>query len=394
MVTGAYYPELAGGSLQCRTLTLALRGRADVRVLTTTSVPEMAGESAVDDVPVVRVLVDPKRLRSKGTAAASLIRQAARLMAGRDIIHFHGITEKVLPLVGIARMSGRRIIAKLTSVGWDDPVALRTRRFGWALATAVRHADRVVANSAAMRDRCLASGLSPADVELIPNGVDTDRFRPSTPVERVALRGALALPPNGVLITFVGFWSIEKGPHLLFEAWRSIHAATRNESTLLFIGTCDRSHPEVDVAMVERIRREIAAAGLERRVLFVDRTPDVAPYLRSADVFALPSAREGLPNALLEAMSSGLPSVVTDLPGVTDYVIDNGADGTIVPRGDVPALGKALADLVDNPARRDEVGGRAREKMLQRFSIESVATRYLRLYTALLEPAKPGAPLG
>jgi glycosyltransferase involved in cell wall biosynthesis len=121
-------------------------------------------------------------------------------------------------------------------------------------------------------------------------------------------------------------------------------------------------------------------------VTFIDHTTDVAPYLRASDVFVLPSAREGLPNALLEAMACGVPPIVTHIPGVTDFVVGSGVNGLAVDRAAAP-LATALESLVNDAAYRAELGARARGTIDERFAIEGVADRYAALYHALVAAA-------
>jgi glycosyltransferase involved in cell wall biosynthesis len=384
MVTGAYYPELAGGSLQCRTLVLALRDRVRFSVLTTTAERSQARRSDVDGVPVYRVFVDPRARITKIMAAGRMLGLLPALVGGSDIFHFHGFTEKMVLLMAAAKSSGRRTVEKLTSLGWDDPVAIRRRPLGAVLAAAQARADRIVAMNPALRERCRRAGIADAAIVTIPNGVDIDRFSPADRDERAEIRRRLGLPAAACLVTFVGFWSAEKAPHLLFAAWREARRQSGVDAALLFIGSTDGSHPEVDPALVAGVRRQIDLDGVGSRVRFVEQTTDVASHLRASDIFVLPSSREGLSNALLEAMSTGLACVCADIPGVTDAVIESGVNGWCLPPGDAPALAAVLATLFQDERTRHAAGGRARSTVLERFAIRSVADQYFMLYQQLM----------
>jgi glycosyltransferase involved in cell wall biosynthesis len=384
MVTGAYYPELAGGSLQCRSLVLALRDRVRFTVLTTTHEHEARGRSEVDGIAVHRVFIDPRSWRTKITGGCRMGRVAAALARECDIFHFHGFTEKMLLLAAIARLFGRRTIEKLTSLGWDDPVSIRRRRFGPLLAFAQARASRIVAMNAALREQCRRAGIADASVVSIPNGVDPARFMPVDERARVALRQRLGLPPESVLVTFVGFWSAEKGPAVLFDAWLRARRDTGTDAAMLFIGSTSAEHPEVDPHLVASVQQRIRDEDLGSRVFFVERTDDVATYLQASDIFALPSAREGLSNALLEAMATGLACVSVDIPGATDSVIDAGSNGWLVPPGDASALAAVLSRLFRDGDLRQLAGGRARATVLARFTIGDVADRYCALYCELM----------
>jgi glycosyltransferase involved in cell wall biosynthesis len=191
MVTGAYYPELAGGSLQCRSLILALRDRVRFSVLTTTVERSLPSSAEVDGVTVHRIFVDPKQSATKLMALPRLLGRGSALAAGHDVFHFHGFTEKMLVLFAIARLSGRRIVEKLTSVGWDDPIAIRSRPFGGLLAAGIARADRLIAVSPAVEERCRLAGLGADRLRSIPNGVDVVRFAPADDRRRSSLRARL-----------------------------------------------------------------------------------------------------------------------------------------------------------------------------------------------------------
>ena len=394
MVVGAYFPELAGGSLQCRTLVRALKDRASFSVLTTTSVADAAEYSEVEGVPVYRVYVDPRDWWSKLAATWRLVQLLPRLARDHDLFHFHGFTEKMLVLLAAAKCTGRPTIEKLTSLGWDDPVSIRRRPLGRLLAAAQTRADRLIAVTPAMRDACRRAGVPDAAIISIPNGVDTERFAPAADDHRRGLRVRLGLPADAYLVTFVGFWSPEKAPEVLFAAWRRALRETRADAALLFIGSSRDDHPEVDASLADQVRQQIDVDGLADRVFFVERTDDVASYLGASDVFVLPSSREGLSNALLEAMSTGLACVCADLAGGTDSVIESWVNGWRVPAGDVEALARVLAILIRDPAVGRSAGARARETILERFAIHTVADRYLSVYDELAgtADARPVTP--
>jgi glycosyltransferase involved in cell wall biosynthesis len=109
----------------------------------------------------------------------------------------------------------------------------------------------------------------------------------------------------------------------------------------------------------------------------------VEDYLRAADVFALPSKREGLPVALLEAMSCGLPSVASRLPGSTDAIVENDRNGVLVNPGDVEALAAAIARLLREPARAEALGAAARDTVVQGFASADTADRWIDAYNSV-----------
>jgi len=129
---------------------------------------------------------------------------------------------------------------------------------------------------------------------------------------------------------------------------------------------------------------EVLAGALELReeTHFVGLVEDVTPYLRAADIFALPSKVEGLSNPLLEAMAHGLQVVATDVGGNGDAVED-GVSGFLVPSGDETAFAARLQALVAAPGLRRWMGEEARRRVEANFNLEVVVDRYVRLYREL-----------
>jgi glycosyltransferase involved in cell wall biosynthesis len=393
MVVGSYHPEVTGGGVQCRTLVRALRERVRFTVLATTRDPALPAFELVDAVPVHRLHVHLTDPTAKLRALGRLTRLYLSLRDRFEIVHLHGFTRKAIPLLWLARWTGKRTLCKMTSVGADDAITAARRPLA---RRALRAVDRVISVSPALTERYSKAGLRPERLAVIPNGVDLHRFRPAPAGDRPRLRGALGLPPDAPLVTFVGFFSRDKAPHLLVEAWCWVRREVMPPPTLLLIGATAQTHVEVDPEVVADVRHRIRAEGVEASVRFVEKTHDVPGCLRASDIFVLPSLREGMSNALLEAMASGLPCVAATLPGITDAVIEHRVNGLLFPPGDATALAGALRFLLRDPARAQELGRRARETVEQRYSITRTARRVLEVYESLHRepPAHGRSPEG
>jgi glycosyltransferase involved in cell wall biosynthesis len=385
MVTGAYYPEVSGGGLQCRTLIRALKDRVRFIVFTTTTAPTVSLEEEVDGVPVYRSWVEIRRLGSKLRAGLRLAKLFWQLRRQFHVVHLHGFSKKSFLFFLLARATGKKLVLKMTSAGYDDPLTLKAR--SWLAFQIFSRVDCTVSVSPMLSELYRQSRLPLARLRTIPNGVDPERFHPVTPEERCAIRRELALPQESPIILFVGFFSRDKGPDLLFDAWKRIRAINSFGAGLVFVGATRSSYFEVDSFLASKIRAEALALGAEKEVAFVDRALDIQKYYSAADIFVLPSTREGLPNALLEAMASGLPCVATSLSGVTDWLIRHGENGLIFPPGDAVALSDRLLQLLSNPEDGRALGERARETVLEQCSIHKVKEAYLDLYCSLARGA-------
>jgi glycosyltransferase involved in cell wall biosynthesis len=225
-------------------------------------------------------------------------------------------------------------------------------------------ADRVVCVSSAIARRCTARAPWLARrLVVIPNGVD-DRFRPGLPGPHGAAR-------NGRLtVTCVAnFHSPLKGHEHLLRAFGLLEEDAR----LWLVG---------DGPFLAGMRRLAGDLELGDRVTFWGARPDVPRLLAESDVFVLPSLSEGCPNALLEAMATGLPVVATGVDGVREIVEDR-SSGLLVPAGDPEAIRDAIRELArDEPLCR-MLGANALRRVDESFRAETTAGRYEELYASL-----------
>jgi mannosyltransferase len=273
------------------------------------------------------------------------------------------------------------MILSLHTAGQDDPDAVRAR--GPFAFWAYRGADLFLSVSLQLSDAYRRSGMPGDKLVEAPNGVDVERFRPASADERAALRRELGLPVDAAIVLFVGFFSRDKRPDVLLDAWMRVAQRIRQRVALVCVGATRSAYFEVDSRLAEEMRQRARSAGLADRLIFVEPTNAIERYFRSADVFALPSAREAMPMALLEAMACGLPSVAWRLPRVTDVIIDEGVSGLLV--DSVDGLADAIELLATDTPRAQAIGARARQTIVDRFGIERTAERWLAAYRRVLD---------
>lgn len=377
MVTGAYHPEISSGGLQCRNMAQELRGRADVQVLTTSVDPSLPRHDHIDDVPVTRVRVDVRSRWSKARAVRRMLVDLVRLVPHSDIVHVHGYSSKNLLVALVAKTFRKPMVMSLHTAGFDEPAIIEQRGslHWWAFLSA----ELYLSVARGLVDAYLAAGLPAERIVLVPNGIDVDRFTPASAAERAALRRTLGLPVDIPLIVFVGFFSADKQPRVLFDAWLSRQSASRPPA-IVFVGATESAYFEVDDRIARDMRSDAAARGVADRLHFAGVTHDVPGYLRAADIFVLPSKREGLPVALLEAMACGLPCVASRLPGSTDAIIEHGVNGLLTTAGDAGELAGAIAALLEDEDRRRQLGAAARATIVAKYSSATVADRWLDAY--------------
>jgi glycosyltransferase involved in cell wall biosynthesis len=389
MVTGAYHPEISSAGVQCRNMARLLAGRVNIHVLTTAVDPGLPRRERVDGVAVTRVFVDVGRAWSKLQATVRMVVEAVRLARRCDLVHIHGVSTKNVIVTIVAKLLRRRIVLSLHTAGYDEPEAIA--RQGRLALWAFRSADLYLSVSPGLVESYLAAGLPPGRLLQVPNGIDIDRFTPASAVERRAIRERLGWPAARRVVVFVGFFSPDKQPRVLYDAWVQLQSSGAIDATLVFVGATRSAYFEVDDRLADQMREDAARRGLGDHLAFTGATHEVPEYLRAADVFALPSRREGLPVALLEAMACGLPCVASRLPGSTDAIVEDGKNGILVPVGDVEALAGAMATVLRNAEYASALGTAARATITRRFGSADVADRWLDAYDRLPAATEPQA---
>jgi glycosyltransferase involved in cell wall biosynthesis len=218
-------------------------------------------------------------------------------------------------------------------------------------------------------------------IQAIGNGVDPRVFHPSADAnERRRLRAEIGAADEAVVIVMIGRLVAEKGYPELFRAMRDVHAE------LWVVG--ERLASDHASAIDGAIAEVEGDATLERRVRFLGYRRDVPALLRAADIFTLPSHREGMPRSIIEAMMTGLPVVATDIRGSREEVVPE-KTGMLVSVGDAAALAAALNRLAGDAALRARWGRAGRERALALYDEAKVVARQLEVLglAATAEPA-------
>lgn len=220
-------------------------------------------------------------------------------------------------------------------------------------------------------------GIPAERVRQIYNGVDTEKFCPSTS-GRDTLEGCPFQAPDEFIVGTVGRMQTVKNQTLLAEAFvraREIDPVATRSLRLVLVG---------DGPLRSKARAMVDAAGLGGHAWLPGERHDVPAVMRGLDAYVLPSLAEGVSNTILEAMASGLPVIATHVGGNAELV-QAGVTGELVPSGDANALAQALIRLSGDPARARAMGLVARQDVQQRFSLNAMVGTYAALYEQELE---------
>ena len=263
----------------------------------------------------------------------------------------------------IARFAGAKAwVFTKKNMGWRE----RAWRVRSALAT------RIAAQNTDMLREFFSNRRLARKACLVPRGVVVSRFSPDM-APALRIRESLGIGPGAVVVSCVAQLLPIKGHPTLIEALQNVP-----DAHLLLAGT------PLDEHYVFGLKERIAQMGLSKRIHFLGAVKEVAALLSETDIFVLPTwaKGEGCPVALLEAMSCGKPCVATNVPGSRDLVED-GISGRLVPPEDAATLARVLDDLVAEPDLRIRLGAGARNRVLERYTIDHEVEAHQALYTGL-----------
>jgi glycosyltransferase involved in cell wall biosynthesis len=368
-------PNVESGGTERHVLALARRldrSRFDLSLITTAGGGALYGDFAA--LLPVTVFGDPgkgRRFRTGPLEHLRTIARAARLLRRDrpDIVHAYLPAANVIGPAA-ARLAGvpRVIVSKRALADYKRfyPFLRRVEPLGNRLA------DVILVNSDAVRrDVERAETQWEGKFRKIYNGVEP--LGPWTSGEIEAFRIREGLPPRSPLVVCVSNFYPYKGHAELVEAAARV-VRRFPDATFLLVGR--------DSGTLEETKSRVRERGLDGAMRFLGSRTDVPDFLRASDLFVHPSREEGFSNAVLEAMSAGLPVVAFDVGGNAEAV-EHGVTGLLAPERDPAALGAAMGELLADADRRRAMGEAGRKRAAESFSLDRMVAEMEEMYGSL-----------
>lgn len=354
-------PEFASDGRPLVEVSIAtfVRGAAE-QDLATNAFVEAAREAGIPvDVINERFRFDP-----------SIIKQLRAIVAQRapDLIQTHMIKSHFLVKLAGLNKKLPWIAYHHGYTSTDAKMLFYNQLNRWSLPSA----NRVISVCGAFSEQLIRTGVRPNQISVCHNSVEASRKISHD--EQRTLKQNLRIPNDERVIVSVGRLSREKGHADLLHAiaaMREMDAALKFK--VLFVG--DGPEREPLETMVNDLR-------LKDEIVFVGHVSDVAPFYSIADVMALPSHSEGSPNALLEAMAAGIPSVATAVGGVPEIAIE-GENALLVSAREPRQFADALLKIVSEPELAEKLSTKATIRASE-FSPEAYARRLIEIYETLI----------
>ena len=305
-----------------------------------------------------------------------------------DILHLHVLWWASL-LLGVWA-SWQNIPAMYQSVllDSDTPGGIIKERFGKLKVRCLKKFKAILAISDYLASDYLKYGFSNQQVYSLMNSVDLDLFHPlQSENEKKQLRIKFDFPLDAKILLFVGSLIKRKGIDILLQAFIGAYSKTPG-LFLLIIGPKNKNeNPSIDEALIKELLKQINDHLISDRVFFAGLIQDrqkLAEIYRASDIFIFPSRQEGLPNVVLEAMASGLPVIVSQLPAL-EKVIRHGENGLYVPIGDPAALEKSIIKVSSDPFLEKKIGAAANNYIMDKHSFGSWQSNLVKIYKKIID---------
>lgn len=288
-----------------------------------------------------------------------------------DLIHTHN-PAALLYGGAAAMLSGIPLVhTEHSNVHSDRPPLMRAERF------MLKRAQAIICDTIEVQEEIYTQHyIQDKRVQVIFNGVDIDRFKPFLPHTAAVLemRASLGLTPTDFVVGTVGRLTPIKNHQSLIDAL-AVSIKKYPDMKLLFVG---------DGELRQELEEYGQRLGLTEAIIFTGERHDIPAILPVMDVFILTSLYEGMSIALLEAMATGRPVIASQVGGNPE-VVYHGKTGYLVPTKNIKAIVNNLEDLKENPLLRRTMGHKARDRVINLFSLTSMINNYEKVYQDILK---------
>jgi glycosyltransferase involved in cell wall biosynthesis len=357
---------LAYGGAETQLVRLATRLKS--RGWEVSVVSLMPPKAYVEDLEAAGIPVFSLNIRRKLPDPRPVLRLARIIRKWQpDVVHSHMVHANLLARIVRPLAPFPVLICSARNIDEGG----RLREFLYRLTDPL--CDLTTQVSQAGLERYVRVGAVPRHkIRYIPNGVDTERFKPN-PEGRLKVRRELGV--NGFVWLAVGRFDPQKDYPNMLQAFARV-VRERSDTTLLIAG---------DGPLRKAMESMALDLGISGYVRFLGIRRDVSQLMTAADAYVMSSSWEGMPNVLLEASATGLPIVATDVGGNREIVLD-GVTGFLVPPRNPEALARAMLRIMDlSDEERKEMGKRARKHIEVKFNLDRVVDLWEILYYELLE---------
>jgi glycosyltransferase involved in cell wall biosynthesis len=299
-----------------------------------------------------------------------------------ELIHSIGSNFITYNSILINKLLNKKIIIEVTLLN-EPPVNFHNTSMSKKLINKFeqyiyKKADKYIVLSKALYNQLVKLGIDKKSIQIIENPVDIKLFNIPTDSEKVHLKNKWQIQQYSPVFIFIGALIQRKGVDLFPELFKKI-VKKYPKSLFIILG-------EHDITQEERQYKDkiVNCLDNQEQIKFYGMVDDVNDYLKMADYFLFPSRNEGLPNAVLEAMASGLPVLMNKIHGITDFIIEHKQNGFIIENNEVDMYLYFINQLESDKKYYEKIKTNAKSTITEKFTIEKRNKKLINLYKELL----------
>ena len=325
----------------------------------------------IDGVKVIRLFSPRIKVVGALLFLASLVGYIIKHRNQYALIHTFqiGYTATLSILMGI--LLKKPSLLKLASSGRGGDIQRARKSIGGRVFLCIaKKASRIVMVSKTVKQELISESVNPVKLFHVGNGVNVNGYNQNG--DKSQTRRKLKIPDKKTVI-YTGRLSSEKGVDFLIKSFSRMYKEFNCQLIIIADGPEKKN--------IEQIIEDLEVTDA---VVLIPAVDEVAPYLKAADLFVLPSQFEGLSNSLLEAMASGLPVISTSVGGSID-IIENGLNGVLIEYNNEEGLSQEISNLLGDPGLSSNLGKQGRETVEKYHDMDAIANKHLEIYNCLIQ---------
>jgi len=373
-----FYPIVGGSETQAKQLSERLISKgARIFILTRRINLNLKKFEYVGRIPVYRVGLGGIGRFSEYSMVFAIWEFLLKRLRDFDILFSRSPTAlSSLLAIPFAKRFKKKVVIR--PAGTADILRIRNSKLSYLKYKCLKMADSFIAINSEIVQELTSLGVNKSKIHFISNGVDADRFIPITSNGKKVLKKKQLSLPNKKIISFSGRLVWHKGLDVLLWAWKDVLREFPQGAHLIFLGTGSLQKDSCE----QELKKFVQNHNLSLNVSFQGNVSNIEEYLQATDIYVFPSRKEGFPNALLEAMACGLPTIVTRIGGVLDIVKDK-FNGILVDVDEPKQIAEAIIFLMRNTEYAIRLGVNARTFVEKNYSLDIITEKYIKFFDSL-----------
>ena len=304
-----------------------------------------------------------------------------------DLLHVHTQNWGGLLAGTLTHLLGRKSIYEISLMSSDNPSALRMEKYGSMKLAIFRNFNRFLCTTSLCAEDCIENGIPKDKIELIVSSVDSNLYKPISAESKLSTRVKYHFLLDKKILLFVGSIKKRKGIDIILEIYEKLKEQ-RSDCILLLIGPdSSKQSSGIDDQYVNFYKERYKSQIEDRSIIFtgrVDSREILAEYYQIADIFIFSSINEGLPNVILESMASGLPTIATNLRGITDFLIKDQKNGFLFESSNIEYAVSIINMLLGDPNLSRRISFSARSYIMENHSFQMWQNKIVEMYQNLV----------